>query len=173
MIVVVEGKHDASKILSVFPKAFCIITNGSEISKETIDEIKNVIKKEKVYLFLDPDGPGNKIRSKIINNLTEDEILNVIVIYSNQEYAISKNNKKVGVEHMKQENIKELFNQFYETKNTGNITMLDIYKLGLADSKIKRKEICKKLNLGYCNAKQLVKRLNMHCITIDEVKKHI
>ena len=39
-IIIVEGVHDEIKIKSVYPTAECIITNGSEISKETIKLIK-------------------------------------------------------------------------------------------------------------------------------------
>ena len=41
-IIVVEGYHDEARIKSVFKDANCIVTNGSEISKETIDLIKEM-----------------------------------------------------------------------------------------------------------------------------------
>ena len=40
MVIVVEGKNDANKIKTVFPDVDIIITNGSEINKGTINDIK-------------------------------------------------------------------------------------------------------------------------------------
>lgn len=168
MVIVVEGKHDASLIYSIYPNAHVIITNGSEINAQTIEEIKTLSTKDKVYLCLDPDGPGNKIRNKITN-----EVPNVLNVYAEQEKAISKNHKKVGIEHMKKKDVIELFNNAYEYYTNSNISYIDIYRLGLADSKEKRQSLCKKLNLGYCNAKQLVKRLNMHGITLEEIESKL
>ena len=168
MIVVVEGKQDASLISSIFPEAYVLITNGSEVPNEVIEEIKSLSKKDKVYLCLDPDGPGNKIRNKILN-----EVPDVLNVYADKNKAISKNGKKVGIEHMTKDEILKLFQNAYEYKETKNFDYITIYKLGLADSKKKRAELCMKLNLGYCNAKQLVKRLNMHGITLKEVEEKL
>lgn len=174
-VIVVEGKSDVNKILSVFPDAYCIITNGSEININTINEIKILLKNNLVYLCLDPDGPGNKIRNIILENLkNEDSISNLINVYANQEKAISKNKRKVGIEHMSEADIKELFKFEYKLKNTNStITYTDIYKIGLADNRVKRKEICDKMNIGYCNAKQFVKKLNMFGIDLNEVKRYL
>ncbi|MCR5647360.1 MAG: toprim domain-containing protein [Acholeplasmatales bacterium] len=38
-IIVVEGTHDVIKIHEAYPNANCVITNGSEISIETINYI--------------------------------------------------------------------------------------------------------------------------------------
>ena len=38
-VIVVEGKHDEQKIKSIYPNLECIVTNGSEISKETLNLI--------------------------------------------------------------------------------------------------------------------------------------
>ena len=166
MVVVVEGKHDASLIYSIFPKAYVITTNGSEVNDNVIEEIRALSEKDRVYLCLDPDSPGNKIRNKI-----NDLVPNVYNVYAQKSKAISKNHKKVGIEHMIKSDILDLFENAYEYKDSDEFDYTTIYRLGLADSKINRMELCKKLNLGYCNAKQLVKRLNMHGITLEEVKK--
>ena len=41
-IIVVEGLHDEIRIKSVYPNANVVITNGSEVSKETIDLLKEL-----------------------------------------------------------------------------------------------------------------------------------
>ena len=88
MVVVVEGKHDASLIYSIFKDAYVIITNGSEINDATIGEIERVSKSQKVYLCLDPDGPGNKIRNKILNKLSKYKWDSVVEIVMKWEQRI-------------------------------------------------------------------------------------
>lgn len=168
MIIVVEGKNDKNKLLSIYKEASIIITNGSEISDDTINLIKTLSKKDEVILCLDPDSPGEKIRKKIM-----DSIPTCKNVYANKNLAISKNKKKVGIEHMKKEDIMNLFDAVYTPNYKGSITFNELYDLGLLDSKAKREALCKKLNFGYCNGKQLLKRLNMYGIEIDKVKELI
>ncbi|MDY0138440.1 MAG: toprim domain-containing protein [Candidatus Izemoplasmatales bacterium] len=65
-IIVVEGFHDESRIKSVYPNVECIVTNGSEISEETLSLIYRASLINDVVLFLDPDTPGKKITNKIL-----------------------------------------------------------------------------------------------------------
>ncbi len=164
MVVVVEGKNDKNKILSVFKDAFVVITNGSEISDETIQTIKSLNATNKIVLCLDPDGPGEKIRKKILENIP-----NCYNVYADKNKAISNNKKKVGIEHMTKQDILALFDNVYESNYEGKITYMDLYKLGLMESKQKRTKLCEKLHIGYCNAKQLVKRVNMLNISLERI----
>lgn len=166
MVIVVEGKNDKNKILSVFKDAFVILTNGSAIDKNTLDLIKEMEKRDQVILCLDPDGPGEKIRKKIL-----DYVPTCKSVFAIKAKAISKNHRKVGIEHMNQEDIVTLFENVYDACNKGNIKFLELYELGIMDSKIKREEICLKLHMGYCNAKQFLKRVNMFNISINEIRK--
>ena len=168
MVIVVEGKNDKNKIESIFKDAFVLITNGSEINKDTINTIKELSKNNEIILCLDPDGPGERIRRKIL-----EEVPSCKNVYAEKSKAISKNQRKVGIEHMSREDILALFENVYESKYESNITYLDLYDLGLMNSKIKREKLCQRLNIGYCNAKQLVKRLNMLGIDINIVKENI
>ena len=168
MIIVVEGKNDKNKLLSIYKDANIIITNGSEISNDTINLIKELSKKDNIILCLDPDSPGEKIRCKIM-----EEVPTCKNVYANKALAISKNKKKVGIEHMKREDIISLFESVYTPNYKGSITFTELYDLGLLDSKVKREKLCKKLNFGYCNGKQLLKRLNMYNIDIEEIRKLI
>lgn len=167
MIIVVEGKNDANKIKSIFKDASVIVTNGSEISLDTINDIYRASLKDEVVLCLDPDGPGEKIRKKIVEKVPE-----VSQVFAKKKNAISKNGKKVGIEHMSNEDIKEMFSKIKIITNTGNITYLELFKLGYMTSKEKRMRLCERLNISYCNGKQLLKRLNMFGITLEEIKKY-
>ncbi|MDE7075234.1 MAG: toprim domain-containing protein, partial [Malacoplasma sp.] len=63
-VVIVEGKSDTSKLKSIFT-VDTIETNGLSISEKKIKEIISVSQKKGIILFLDPDGPGEKIRKKL------------------------------------------------------------------------------------------------------------
>ena len=100
MVIVVEGKNDANKIKTIFPDVDVIITNGSEINKNTLETIAKVSLTDDVVLCLDPDGPGEKIRRKILEYTD-----NVHQVFAKKHKAISNNKKKVGIEHMSKEDI--------------------------------------------------------------------
>ena len=65
-VLVVEGKMDKDLIES-FMNVDIITTNGSEVSRETIEYIREIAKKRDVIILTDPDTPGKRIRD-IINN---------------------------------------------------------------------------------------------------------
>ena len=89
-IIVVEGKTDTNKLKSIF-NVDTIETNGSEISNSTLELIKRVNKIRGVILFLDPDGPGEKIRKKIIEYV-KDDIKNCFISKND-----IKSTKKIGI----------------------------------------------------------------------------
>lgn len=167
MVIVVEGKNDANKIKTIFEGVDVIITNGSEINDSVINDIYKASLKTDVILCLDPDGPGEKIRKKIV-----EKVPNVHQVFAKKVDAISKNKKKVGIEHMSKEDILEMFTNIKYSKNSGNITYMQMYELGYMTSKEKRMALCEKLNISYSNGKQLLKRLNMFGITLEEIKKY-
>ncbi len=167
MVVVVEGKNDANKIKSVFPDVGVIITNGSEISELVIKEIYKASLVDTVVLCLDPDGPGEKIRRRI-----QESVPGACQVFAEKDKAISKNKKKIGIEHMSKEDILGMFNKVKVSQPQSKITYFDLYELGLMSSKAKREKLCKKLNISYCNGKQLLKRINMFGITIEEIREY-
>lgn len=167
MVIVVEGKNDANKIKTIFPDVDVIITNGSEINKKTLETIAQVSLTEEVVLCLDPDGPGEKIRRKILEYTD-----NVHQVFAKKHKAISNNKKKVGIEHMSKEDILEMFENIKINKKQNTISYIDLYNLGYMESREKRQKLCDRLNISYCNGKQLLKRLNMFGITIEEIKEY-
>lgn len=167
MVIVVEGKNDANKLKTIFKDVDIIITNGSEINEQTLLDIYRTSLRTKVILCLDPDGPGEKIRKKII-----EKVPNVSQVFAKKNLAISKNKKKVGIEHMSKKDILEMFKDIKESKNDGNITYIDLFELGYMTSKEKRIRLCEYLNISYCNGKQLLKRLNMFGITLEEILEY-
>ena len=167
-VIVVEGKHDEQKIKSIFPGIECIVTNGREISKETLNLIYQTSLTRKVILFLDPDYPGKKITNEILKTNGSFQIA-----FINKENAKSKNDKKVGIEHATKEDIIKSLNMVYKiTKGSNQITYIDLMNRGLVnqkDSKTKREKLCKSLNIGFCNGKALLNNLNMLGITKERI----
>ena len=169
-LIVVEGKTDYL-FLKSFLEADIVITNGSEVSHETLDFIKEANGRQGVIVFTDPDYPGTRIR-----NLVDSYVGGCKHAYIEKKKAIK--GKKVGVaEADKKDVIEALKNVIsYENKNACEITQFELYELGLigcADSSSKREKVCREFHLGWCNAKTFLKRLNMFGLNVSEVKEAI
>lgn len=169
-IIVVEGKTDVA-FLNEFIDAEFVITNGSEVSKETISYLKEANKTRNVIVLTDPDSPGKRIR-----DVLDENIPNLKHCFIKKECSIKKG--KVGVaESTKEEVLNSLEHLFTNhVKPSGNLTIADLDALGLTgseESNEKRIAVADKLHLGFCNAKTFLKRLNNNGITIEELKKLI
>lgn len=159
-IIVVEGKDDTVKVKqAVF--ADTIETNGSEISEETIEQIRLAQKQRGVIIFTDPDFPGERIR-KIIS----EKVPGCKHAFLPRNEAIAKNGKGLGVEHASIEAIQAALSAVYEETVAieEEITKNDLIAAGLIGeprSKERREKLGIILKIGYTNGKQLHKRLNM------------
>ncbi len=167
-VIVVEGVHDQMRILEAYPEAQVILTNGSEISKETLELIQQVSLTNEIIIFTDPDTPGEKIRQRISEVVPEAKHA-----FLRKRDAISKNHKKVGIEHASIECIQDSLSHIYEDKKLPpTITIKDLYALhllGMPMSRRLRDEISLQYNIGKPNGKTFLKRLNMLQITKEEL----
>ena len=161
-LLVVEGKEDAS-YLSNYIESEIVVVNGYEMSNQTI----NYLKGKRVIALLDPDDAGKRIRKALNEKL--DNVINV-------EIDINKciRGPKNGVAECSIEEIIDKL-QPYSVKNPAKLKRIqesDIFKLGLVngDSDL-RKYVCEKLNLGKCNGKVLLKRLNANNVSMEELAK--
>ena len=167
--IVVEGKNDTKRLRSFFDVE-TIETNGMALNKETIAFIKEANEKRGVILFLDPDAPGEKIRKKL-----NDEIPGLKNAFVMKEDARTK--KKVGIEHASKEILEEALNNlitYGDYKDT--LSDEEFFELGLKgmeDSSQKREKISSSFHLGKCNAKTMLKRLNMLGITKKEIEERL
>ena len=170
-VLVVEGKNDYSRINQIFPELDVLITNGSEVSEKFLKLIQKLSNDHEIILMLDPDQPGETIRKKITNVCPQAGH-----IFVKQSDAISKNKQKVGIEHVDLQILKKSLENIIHGNYQNNFTFQDLYDLGLIgkkESKIKRKQLCETLNIGYVNGKQLVNRLNLFNFTKEEIKEII
>lgn len=171
-VIVVEGKNDEALIKQIFSGIEVIKTNGSAINEQTIKEISLASLTKEVILFLDPDGPGEKIRRTIM-----EKVPNCSHAYIKKSSCISKNHRKVGVEHADEKLIKEaLSNRLTVSLIKGSLTIDDLYELGLLgmpDSAIKRNIVCDKLSIGPLTAKTFLKKMNLFYITKEDIIRYL
>ncbi len=165
-IVVVEGKTDSAKLKKLF-NVNTIETNGLSLNKKTINDIKKLSQENGLILFLDPDGPGEKIRKKLI-----DIFPNSKNCFINKNDILS-NSKKIGVAEASDESIYKAFDNIVTFNAINNSISWEEYLNLELDSKNKRISLCNKLNISYCNNKQLFKRLNMLNMSYDDIKNII
>ncbi len=169
-IVVVEGIHDQQKLNSIDPTIECIVTNGSEISPETMTLIRLAQERRGVILLLDPDHPGRQITSRIIA-----AVPGVQIAFLNKRDAISSNRKKVGVEHAGKEPILAALEKCKRVDFTPReqpITCADLRWRRLvdtSDSAARRRHVCEQLSLPPSNGKTFLKWLNMLAISLEQV----
>lgn len=168
-VVVVEGYHDLAKLKAIFENIDVYITNGSEISEETLSELKKLNKKRGLILFLDPDYQGERIR-RIINNFVGE----TKHAFLPKKECISKNKKKVGIEHAKRDVIIKGLTSFYTSSKTSSnlIEFRDLFRLNLigkTSSRELRKILGEELGIGLNNGKTMLKKLNMFNIELSQI----
>lgn len=167
-IFVVEGKNDVSRLKQVFPNINVVSVGGSSINEDVVIYLKSLEKTHEIILCLDPDYPGLRIRSEL-----EQKFNKVSHIFLERSKSFSKNRKKIGLEHLSNEEIINVFNNIYRVKETtGSLVLADMYDFGLVGedhSKELREYLSKKMNLGHANAKTMLKRLNERNIQYKEI----
>ena len=165
-ILVVEGKEDVS-YLSSFLDAEFVTTNGYEIPNEEIKYLNAASKFKDILVLVDPDKAGRDIEEKLKNKLVKATYLNV---------EISKCNRgqKDGVAECEQEEVLKVLKPYIETKKHEKSAVLqeNSLKIELSDTLL-REYLCNKYNLGKCNNKTLIKRLETLQISEEELKKSI
>ncbi len=172
-IIVVEGNHDKARIKQVFPHADIMITNGREISNETLEALNHANKERGLLLFLDPDNPGEMIRKKINAYVGETKHA-----FLDKKLCIDRQKDKIGIEHAPLPAIlKALENDVYEPTEKGtDVTHKDLMRYGLVGtkgSKQKRESLCTHFSIGLANGKTLLKKLSMFGISKKDIEKVI
>lgn len=174
-IIVVEGKDDTTAIKRAV-EADTIETNGSAISQETLVKIQHAHDKRGVIVFTDPDYPGRRIRAII-----EQQIPGVKHAFLSKEKTIAKNGKGLGIEHAKDEDIRQALSHVYTPKNDSETTLpaipLEVLiagkLIGHPHAKDRRTRLGELLKIGYTNGKQLQKRLTIFQINEKQLEAAI
>lgn len=169
-IIVVEGKSDISAVKRAVD-AEVIATSGLGINENIIKIIKKASENRGIIILTDPDFPGKKIR-----NILSAEIENCKHAYIPRDKA--KKDGDIGVENASPEDIREaLKNARAEISDSEEeFTNNDMIYYGLVgnDNASKRRGLIgDELSIGYCSAKQFLKRLNAFGIAREELEKAI
>lgn len=165
-ILVVEGKSDVLFLETFVKPIDFVITNGSEISKNTLNLIKEYSQRYKIVILTDPDFPGKKIRDIINSNIE-----NCYNAFVSKSESIKKN--KVGVaESTKEEVIKSLQNLhiFSKSSTSSEITLKELAEYGYFNINQKefRNYIANKYHFDEVNTKTFIKRINLLNIPIEK-----
>ena len=169
-VIVVEGTSDVNKLQNLVDADF-VITNGSVVSREIIDYLKELSLTRKIILLLDPDYPGMRIRS-----ILQNEIPNALNAYVKRELSVK--GKKLGVCECDKNEIIRALNEVYEwdikeNQQDNKIETKDLFDLlliGDSSSTKRRSYLSNKLPLGKVNGKTLLKRLNQLNISLESLK---
>jgi len=170
-IYVVEGIRDEEILKKIDPNIFTIKTNGFSFDNELIEKLIELEKEYEIVLILDPDYPGEKIRRELTAKLK-----NPINIFIPQDKAISKNQKKVGLEHVSLDDLAKILEKeiIFDKNIKGNLNTSDFITLGLTgniDSEKKRLIVTNHYHLPKSNAKRLLNYLNNMNISYKEVEE--
>ena len=169
-IIVVEGKSDVSAVKRAVD-AQVIATSGLGLNEKILKVIKKASENRGIIILTDPDYPGKKIRYML-----SSEIENCKHAFIPRDKA-SKNGD-IGVENASPEVIREaLKNARAEiSENRQEFTYGDMayYELIGSENASKRRAAAgDELGIGYCSAKQFLKRINSFGIIREELEEAI
>lgn len=157
--IIVEGKYDKIKILSI-ANACVVATDGFGVfnNKERLTIIKRLAEKSEIIVLTDSDGAGKMIRSHITSAIPKDRL---IQLYTPQ--VKGKERRKIeaskegflGVEGTEADTLRKLLEPFSVDNFNGEylreeITKADMYEkalTGAPDSAQKRDDLAVSLGL--------------------------
>lgn len=169
-VIVVEGTSDVNRLKNIIDCDF-VITNGSAISLDTLNYLKELSKFRRIIVFTDPDYPGMQVRNKI-----SQEISNVEHCYIRKEYAIKRN--KVGVCECEEKELLRALNEILnfekqneEVEKINTFDLVELKYIGSNDSAGRRMFVGEKIPIGKTNGKTFLKRLNQLGIGLEKLKE--
>ena len=171
-IIVVEGKSDTAKIKRAVD-ADTIETNGSALDELTQKTIERAAKTRGVIVFTDPDFNGERIR-KIVTQIAPNA---KHAFLTKDQAGANIKHHSLGIEYATLNNIQTILAQVAGNdivEISSNITKQDLLEWGLINGPqagARRTYLSERLNLGYVNGKQFMKRIQMIGIQKDELLK--
>lgn len=158
--LVVEGKEDAS-YLSNYIASEIVVVNGYELDSALISYLKD----KEVIVLTDPDEAGKHIRNKLngmLNNVHNVEV----------DIKQCIRGKKNGVAECQIDEILRKLALFFINmpEKHQEITSFNLFDLKISENSELRAYVSEKLNLGICNNKQLLKRMNNTHVKLEVLK---
>lgn len=173
-VIVVEGKDDTANLKRYY-EVDTYETRGSAINQDDLERIAKLQELRGVIVFTDPDYNGERIRKIIMQEIPQAKHA-----FLNRGEAVPKSKTKgrsLGVEHASFEDLEKALAGLvgsYEDETFFDITKSDLMRLGLLmgnDSRKRREYLGEELRIGYCNGKQLLKRLELFGICLVQVEE--
>lgn len=172
-VIVVEGKDDTKQIAKAV-NADTYETNGSALGQDDLQRLAKLQQKRGLIIFTDPDFNGERLRKMI-----GDHIPGVKHAFIRRDQGVpDQAHGSLGVEHATPAVIRHALADVYTQQDIDNPqwSMADLRAHGLAggpNSRKRREIIGQILEIGYGNAKQLVRRLNLFQVSPQDFQKAI
>lgn len=155
--IIVEGKYDKIKVLSV-ANATVLTTNGFSVFKkeETLALFRRLANENGVILITDSDGGGKQIRSFLSSALPKDKLFHLYVPRIEGKEKRKKTPSRsgiLGVEGMEVELLRSLLSPFASHKETRPRFEIDKRRLfldglsGTENASERRRALCLALSL--------------------------
>ncbi len=161
-IIVVEGRDDITSVKQAVD-AEVIAVHGFGLTRENIELIRRGVEVRGVIVLTDPDHAGESIRRRI------DRLCpGVRHAYIMREDGLKGDD--VGVENARPDTIREALAKVHagQIEHRQEFTPGDLFDNGLmagAGAREKRRELGKRLGIGYASASTLLSRLNQYGIS--------
>ena len=178
MAIIVEGKDDVDAV-SRASDDLIIPTHGFGIRESTWDVMEKAYREIGVMILTDPDHAGEAIRRRLTERFPE-----AVQCYMAREEAEKADD--IGIENARPEDIRAAIERALELHGASacrdkcgeeaaaykEVTMRDLTELGLSGTEGAsdlRNAVCRRLGIGYCNARMLLTRLRGFRIGYDEL----
>ncbi|NWL90189.1 ribonuclease M5 [Paenibacillus sp. 79R4] len=164
-IIVVEGRDDTVAIKRAV-EADTIETGGSAINERTLRKIALAQERRGVIIFTDPDHAGERIRKIVAKRVPGCK-------HAFLREADATKRGDIGVENASPEAIREALSRV-RSETAGMEPLIDwedLIDAGLiihSQAAARRRKLGELLGIGYCNGKQLYKRLVAFKISREE-----
>lgn len=164
-VIVVEGRDDTVAVKRAV-EADTIETGGSAINETKLRKIALAQERRGVIIFTDPDHAGERIRKIIANRVPGCK-------HAFLREADATKRGDIGIENASPEAIREALSRVRSEAPgvEGQIDWEDLMTAGLIvhpEAAARRKVLGELLGIGYCNGKQLYKRLTVFRISREE-----
>ncbi|MFB5663743.1 ribonuclease M5 [Alteribacillus sp. HJP-4] len=165
--IVVEGKDDTAAVKRAV-EADTIETNGSAIGESVLKRVALAQERRGVIIFTDPDLPGERIR-----RIVSEKVPGCKHAFLTKQQALSPAKDNLGIENASPEAIQRALLEVREERLQEAlplhelVTKEDLIDAGMlagTHSRIRREKMGERLNIGYANGKQFLKRLHTFAI---------
>lgn len=164
-VIVVEGRDDTVAIHRAV-EADTIETGGSAVGPAVLRQIELAQARRGVIIFTDPDHAGERIRKIVAARVPGAK-------HAFLKIADAKRGSDIGVENASPEAIRQALSRV-RTEAPEQETLIDwedLIQAGLIvhpQAAARRRFMGELLGIGYCNGKQLYKRLRVFQISREE-----